>query len=295
MTPSPDINHLSVSAKAALQARIQSDIQLVFFDIDGTLLDSTASLPTAAIDQLARIQQLGIKTAVASGRPIFAAQALIQQLSLNAAGLFYTGAALYDPCLQSLLASNPLANEDVVKIVQLARQQNLHCELYTLDDYYIEVETLYTTYHTHYLKRAPRVASFDQTLFSQKRLQQAIYKIQLVIDQDTELHKLSYVQDRLPHLTFAAGHGADKPQILFSSVVSPEADKTKAFKMLLDYHQLDAKQVMSLGDAGSDQVFLSLAGLGIAMGNANDQVKSSADFVTSHVDHNGLAQVLSLF
>lgn len=290
MTQNKIIADLSTSERAELQARIQNDIQLLFFDIDGTLLDSSASLPAGVAEQIARVQSLGIKTAVASGRPIFAAESLIQQLSLHDAGLFYTGAALYDPLTQSSLAEHPLAVEDVMNLIPLARQLNLHCELYTLNDYFIEVETIYTPYHSHYLKRAPIVAHFNESLLAQK-----IFKIQLVVDQNTEMDKLICVQERFPKLCFATGHGADKPEIIFSSVVSPAADKNTAFQTLLDHHQLDAKQVMSFGDAGSDQVFLSLAGIGIAMGNANAEVKRSADFVTSHVDNQGLIQVLELF
>ncbi len=51
---------------------------------------------------------------------------------------------------------------------------------------------------------------------------------------------------------------------------------------------------MSLGDAGSDKVFLQLAGYGIAMGNAKADVQACADFVTHHVDSDGLAYALDL-
>ena len=83
-----------------------SGIRLVYFDIDGTLLNSKAELPDSAIAQIQRIQRLGIKTAVASGRPIFAAQSLIDQLSLNSAGLFYTGGVLYHPAKKKHLTKS---------------------------------------------------------------------------------------------------------------------------------------------------------------------------------------------
>ncbi len=266
-----------------------SGIRLVYFDIDGTLLNSKAELPDSAIAQIQRIQRLGIKTAVASGRPIFAAQPLIDQLSLNSAGLFYTGAVLYHPAKKNTLRSQALASDDVRGIIAIARREQLHCELYTIDNYYIEHATAYTDFHSHYLKREPIVQDFTDALIAQ-----GIYKIQLVVHENEEIAKLNAVQAAFPELVYATGHGADRPEIIFSSVVSAAADKLQAFEYLLDYHGLVAEQVMSLGDAGSDQVFLQQAGLGIAMGNATDAVKQYANYITEHVDNDGLAAALGL-
>ena len=49
---------------------------------------------------------------------------------------------------------------------------------------------------------------------------------------------------------------------------------------------------MSFGDGGNDISMLQAAGVGVAMGNANDAVKEIADYVTSTVDDNGIANAL---
>ncbi len=264
-------------------------IKLIFFDIDGTLLDSSTRVPISAQQQIYRIQQKGIATAIASGRAPFAAKIIIDQLALNGAGLFYTGAMQFDPISCDVIESVALNRTDVEVVINLARSNSLHCELYTSDNYYIEAPTVYTPHHTRYLKQPPVIGCFSQEL-----IDNPIYKIQLVVDQRTEIHKLEVVQRALPHLIYASGHGADKPEILFSSVVSPLADKKKAFQSLCRHYQLSPDQIMSIGDAGSDQVFLEQAGLGIAMGNACDEVKRCANFVTRHVDNGGLALALKL-
>ncbi len=289
MKISPQLSSFSNKELDQIRAQRSQQIKLVYFDIDGTLLDSNAELPASAAKQIARIQSKGIKTAIASGRAVFAAQSYIQQHSINYAGIFYTGAVLFDPANNQLLASYSLAFEDIQQIIQIARQQKMHCELYTIDNYYIEAPTRYTEFHTHYLKQAPVVIPFSDEL-----MRQGIYKIQLVVDENTELEKLIAVQKQLPHLTFASGHGADRPELIFSSVVSAEADKNTGFDKLCKYHGLKPSEIMSIGDAGSDKVFLQAAGIGIAMGNASDDVKACADYVTYHVDDNGLANALEL-
>lgn len=289
MITSPQLSSFSNKQLDQIRAQRSHQIKLVYFDIDGTLLDSNAELPASAAKQIARIQAKGIKTAIASGRAVFAAQSYIQQYSINHAGIFYTGAVLFDPADNKLLASYSLAFDDIQQVIQIARQQQMHCELYTIDNYYIEAPTRYTDFHTHYLKQAPVVSPFSQEL-----IRQGIYKIQLVVDESTELEKLAAVQKKLPHLTFASGHGADRPELIFSSVVSAEADKNAGFDNLCNYHNLKPAEIMSIGDAGSDKVFLQAAGIGIAMGNASDDVKACADYVTHHVDNNGLANALEL-
>ena len=64
------------------------------------------------------------------------------------------------------------------------------------------------------------------------------------------------------------------------------ADKT------VDYFGLDISQTVAFGDGGNDIAMLRAAGIGVAMGNASDTVKSNADYVTVSVDEDGVAHAL---
>ena len=52
---------------------------------------------------------------------------------------------------------------------------------------------------------------------------------------------------------------------------------------------------MAFGDGGNDIGMLRHAGIGVAMGNANDDVKNAADYITTSVDENGIAHALKHF
>ncbi len=262
-------------------------IRLAFFDIDGTLLDSNAQLPDCARTAITRLQQRGVRTAIASGRPLFAAQHWIDTLNIDGAGLFCTGALLFDPANGQELASAPLPAQSVQKLISLARATGTHCELYTAGHYQVEQTTEFTPLHTRYLRIEPRVARFDDDL-----LTAPIYKVQLVFELPRDNAVYQRFVENCPELVFAAGHGADHPEVLFASVVAAQADKRSGFAQLCAYHGVHADAVLSLGDAGSDKVFLQEAGIGIAMGNAVDAVQASANYVTAHVDHSGLALAL---
>ena len=58
---------------------------------------------------------------------------------------------------------------------------------------------------------------------------------------------------------------------------------------------LDISECIAFGDGGNDIPILKTAGIGVAMGNAADNVKAAADYVTTHVDDNGIANALRHF
>ena len=54
-------------------------------------------------------------------------------------------------------------------------------------------------------------------------------------------------------------------------------------------------EIVAVGDGTNDISLLDSAGLGIAMGDAPDELKAVADYVTLDVDHNGLAETINKF
>jgi hydroxymethylpyrimidine pyrophosphatase-like HAD family hydrolase len=69
-------------------------------------------------------------------------------------------------------------------------------------------------------------------------------------------------------------------------------DKAKALMKLAKTLGLELSQVAAIGDGLNDVEMLREAGLGIAMGNASDAVKSEADWVTGTNDEEGVAQAV---
>ena len=53
--------------------------------------------------------------------------------------------------------------------------------------------------------------------------------------------------------------------------------------------------MMAFGDGGNDIEMLRYAGIGVAMGNADDAVKAAADYVTTSVDDDGIMNALKHF
>lgn len=261
--------------------------RLAFFDIDGTLLGPDGRYSERLRRALLSARRNGIKTAVASGRPLYAAQYLIDELELADAGLFCTGALLYDPTERQVLASHVLDKALVERLLNAAASCDLYTEYCTAHHYYIQKPHPISTEHSRHLRLAPDIRDLWQMAEQEPAL-----KLLFAVDNRADQQKLLMLERQFPEVEFAYARLAKAPDWLFASVISRQADKSTGFEQLLQYHGVSADEVISFGDAQSDMCFLSLAGTGVAMGNASDEVKAIADRVTAPVWEDGVAQVI---
>ena len=76
---------------------------------------------------------------------------------------------------------------------------------------------------------------------------------------------------------------------------APGVSKGPGLMALANALGLDRREVMAVGDSGNDRTMIELAGLGVAMGNATDEVKQAADAVTADNEHDGVAQAIERY
>ena len=69
-------------------------------------------------------------------------------------------------------------------------------------------------------------------------------------------------------------------------------DKSRALRETFAALGIDRAEVIAFGDAQNDRTMLEWAGVGVAMGNAVDEVKAAADHVTLSNDEDGIAVAL---
>ena len=77
--------------------------------------------------------------------------------------------------------------------------------------------------------------------------------------------------------------------------MSKEASKDNAVKFLIEMYKIDKENIIAIGDNYNDKGMIQFAGLGIAMGNAPEEIKSAADYVTDTNNNDGVAKALHNF
>ena len=75
----------------------------------------------------------------------------------------------------------------------------------------------------------------------------------------------------------------------------PNLSLSRWHPLFADYYGIGMTEIMACGDGGNDIPMLKVAGIGVAMGNASEIVKASANFVTDTVENDGLCKALKHF
>ena len=93
----------------------------------------------------------------------------------------------------------------------------------------------------------------------------------------------------LPHCTFARWFPT------FADVIAEGVDKSVGLAQMGAFFGIRQDEMMAFGDGGNDISMIRYAGIGVAMGNAGDEVKAAADYVTDSVDNDGVGKALRHF
>ena len=273
-----------------IASKVKHSIKLACFDIDGTLIGSTGELSAAVRREVRRIQRQGVSTCVASGRPPYAAKYVIEELGLLAPGVFCAGALVFDPRQRRALTLQSVDAASVQAVLEAVRDAQLYCELYTEHYYVVEQISEIQQAHSRVLRVEPQLHNLRAIACNEP-----VIKLLLGAGDEASKARLRTIEQQFPQLHFAYAHMVSHPHWDFASVVSSNASKREAFKLLCDFHGISSADVISFGDAHSDVDFLQLAGIGVAMGNASDAVKAVADFTTAGVEQDGVALALREF
>lgn len=78
----------------------------------------------------------------------------------------------------------------------------------------------------------------------------------------------------------------------YAEIIQKDYTKAGAIKIVLDYLGLPVEQSIAVGDSLNDYDMISVAGIGVAMGNAISEIKDIASLTTSSVDEAGVAAAL---
>ncbi len=267
-------------------------LKLAFFDIDGTLLGLDGDYSARLARAISALQKAGVKTAVASGRPKFAADFLIDELGLEAAGLYCTGAHIENPLdEEGVIALHSLSAALVSQLLVAATELGLYTELCFRDHFYVEKWPHVGQLHSRHLRSVPTQVESLLALAETAPVLKLLFAVTTI-----EEHELLYrLEKQFPETVFAYAKMAAKPDWLFVSVISESGCKRTGFQQLLDFHGVQACETIAFGDAQSDKIFLELAGVGVALGNAAEDVKQVADIETVPVWDDGVAVVLEKY
>ena len=253
-------------------------IKAVFFDIDGTLVSfKTHRVPDSAKRAIAALRAKGVRVFIASGRQLLAINNL-EDLQFDGYVTLNGGYCIVG---EQVIYKHSMPSEDMVSLVQYMEEredfpcifvhENAFCINYT-DERTDEVFRLlnFPQPPTLPLREAATGDIFQLVAFFTKEQEKAIMAV-------------------MPHCE------ATRWNPLFSDVIPKGSSKQVGVDKMLDYFGISLDESMAFGDGGNDVLMLKHVGIGVAMGNAEDEVKRAADYVTESVDEDGVEKALRHF
>lgn len=249
-------------------------IKAAFFDIDGTLLSfTTHRVSEGTIRAFDRLHKAGVHTFISSGRPMV----LIPPMPVTfEAHITMNGGLVFTP--DKVLLSNPIPREDTDAWLDLAKARNICTMIFTADGMMLaQPNEAGLKLRAQLEFTMPPVVAIDEM-----RGVEAYQIIALMPPQmDGEVGAL------LSHCRLPRWHPA------FTDIVANGNSKAAGMDAICRHFGIQQEETIAFGDGANDIEMLQWAGIGIAMGNAAQEVKDAADMVTGSVDDEGIEQAIN--
>ncbi|MDE5977915.1 MAG: Cof-type HAD-IIB family hydrolase [Turicibacter sp.] len=262
--------------------------KMIVLDLDGTLMSSKNEILLETKEALLKAQEEGVIVVLASGRPTYGMLKVAKELRLDHYPgyiLSYNGGRIISLQTNEMIYDDSLTPEICHELYDLSREMNVNIMAYedesivtTDDDVYIQKEAHITG------MAIKRVDNFkDSVNFNSVKCLCTGEPEHLA---QVELKMKERLGDRL---------SITRSLPFFLEFMPQNINKAYSLQKLLDHVGLDKTQLIACGDGYNDLPMIEFAGLGVAMGNAVDEVKAIANYVTATNDENGIAQVIEKF
>lgn len=261
--------------------------KLIAVDLDGTLVRSDQSISQRTLDTLTRVQEMGVKVAVASGRPTFGTAHVADALRLEEFGgyvMSYNGGEIYNWGTKTRLHAQTLDEDIIPYLYTCAKEHGMPIMTYIGKEVVSEVAD---NEYIQYSVMRNRMALRQVDNFVTTAQGAGIVKC-IIVGNPTLLPALE--KEMQEALKGKAGVFRSEP--FFLEIVPVGIDKAKGLSILLDKTGMKPSELIAFGDGYNDTPMLQFAGMGVAMGNAAEEIKKAADFITKSNDDDGIAFAL---
>ena len=258
--------------------------KLLVLDVDGTLLNDEREISKRTLAALLKVQQMGVRIVLASGRPTYGLMPLAKTLELGNYGGFvlsYNGCQIIKAQNGEILFERRINPEMLPYLEKKARKNGFAIFTYHND-------TLITdSPDNEYIKNEALLNNLK--IIKEDEFSTAIdfapCKCMLVSDKEEALIELEQHWEK----RLAGTLDAFRSEPYFLEVVPCGVNKANTLGALLEHLGVTREEVIAVGDGVCDVTMLQLAGMGVAMGDSQDSVKVCADYVTASNEEDGVA------
>lgn len=263
--------------------------KLIALDMDGTLLKRDKSISSQTKEALNAARNKGVKIVLASGRPIEGLNRYLEELDLirdDEYVLSYNGALVQNIKTKEIIAGNVLKGSDLKTLQRLSEKLGVFIHAFSKSEgLIVEVMNEYTQ-----IEADINGINITQKDFVNINNNEDMIKIMMIDSKEN----IDYAYENLPNdikEKYTVVRSAD----IFLEFLNKDSNKGIGLELLINHLGIKSEEVIAVGDAGNDVHMIEYAGLGVAMGNASDDVKKVSNYITNSNEEEGVTKVIQEF
>lgn len=262
--------------------------KLIVLDMDDTLLTSKNEILPSTIKALIEAQNNGAMVVLASGRPtggMIDAAEILQLDTHQSYIISYNGAVVTRMNDRTVVDATYVQQAHFSEILQFLRKENIMALTYKDNTIYYEGQSAYE--------------QVEGELTGLEMIK--VGNLQTVITEDVpkvmgvgDIEHIAVLNKQLEG-SFGSDIHATTSKPFFLEFMHRDVSKGKVLQRLAEQLGIQQSEIIAFGDSNNDKDMLEFAGLGVAMGNANDTIKEAADVITLSHDEDGIAQIIETY
>ena len=266
--------------------------KLLALDMDGTLLNSEKKISSKTLQAITELSKSGVNVVLSTGRGLAELNDYKDEFKFLNYGVLISGGLVYDFKNKKSIAEHPLSEKQMLAMLESAKIENAMVHLLTLNESIAndsDIEQMENfqmeIYQNMFRENCRRCDDFE------KYIRENVGKILKfnIYHRSSESRLKSFKRLENLDLTFSFVEGT-------SLEGSPKnISKASGLLELCRFLNIDISETVAVGDAQNDTEILKTVGLAVAMGNASDEIKKIADFVTDDNDHDGIAKIVEKY
>ncbi|GIM28720.1 haloacid dehalogenase [Clostridium polyendosporum] len=269
--------------------------KLICIDMDGTLLSDIHTVSEENKQALKKATEMGVKIAITTGRLFTSAKYYSHLTGVKAPIISSNGAYIREKDKEEVIYQSVLNKDQFVKIYNVVKKHGLLTYLNTFDTVISEIvineENSYKITNKHSAEEYK--IKFDEGIDLREGFEKYegnILKVICIEHEDTEKLQKAKMELRQYHDLEVVSSGPDNFEVM-----SAGTSKGAAVKRLAEVLGIKREEVICIGDSENDLSMIEYAGLGVAMGNASEEIKKAADYITDKNTNAGVAKAINKF
>lgn len=286
--------------------------KLIAIDLDGTLLNEYSVVTETTAEVLRQAKEKGVEIVLASGRPANSILTFAKNIGIDNYLIAGNGSLLYDIQNEEVVFDAFFSKEHALQIADICEENSIFYNAYTEREiiasslkyniliYEKENLTKPEGQRTH-INIVPNIREYIKNSDCNKYLKMTICDDSKIVFNNI-LRKLEEVNDVeilkpewMSNKYFVHGTSEFSLQYYFSEITKKNINKWVALEKLAEKLNIKKEEIIAIGDNVNDEVMIKKAGLGIVVGNAAEDIKLIADYITDTNTNEGVKKAIEKF